>query len=748
MKKITIFLILGFFFLIVLNQNILAEKFVYDGMNNGTFTQFNSSEGGADGGCVLDTISQINGTNSTVINSGATDLPCYRRPFDYSRNGESFNVSFTINMSHTIEGVWLGMKASNTNTSIGNLASPHIEYGNVQSLKWTIKGKNANTATDLTCNINRLCNIVIAFSRIGTNESNIVLSVNGSESTNRSVAFDITTMDIFGFHTASGTPALFDDLRIYNISATESPQNIPVGNTSGTIPASPEGNQSIFINVTLSNKDNHNFQWVNFTIRRPDSSVVQTQQNGTQHTAQATTASQEWHSVNFTITRNGRWRWNVSFFDGININQSLNNFFEVAPSPNITQLLNPSGIWGNNQSIYLNFTAQDNDGLSECWYQLLNKSDLTQVLKTNTTVACTNGVNTQITFSTKFINVSENYTLQLFVNDSFNNIINSSINFTVVQDSTPPNVTITAPSGTIVIRSNIALTYTANDTSAGGVSECSYRITDINNNNIIANTTIVGCGSTTFSVSSDGDYRAFVMANDTSSNSFVANSSFTVDIPKGQSGGGGGGSPEEKSQEGLEIRITNLFNTRASKIFIEKGKLREYTLKVRNNGTKTQNVVVSCTESDICNWISYEKQSLKLLPTESKEVLIKINVPETVKVGEQYSFISLARQDISHEDIHTITMSVLPTLKFAEIMKRNFFGIFQINLGNWKKDSNGFPIPNIILTLIVEGAVFYFFIIQRKAYTTGGVFLFLGFVVVSFINNLICYLPIIQCVGG
>lgn len=746
-------LLISVLFIVTLAGSVSASLLVDENFENSSITQYNNSEGGSNSPCLIDTNQPINGSFSLNTTYVATEAHCVRRPQDYSDGTNAINISFPFyaTQSGCSLPLAIGLYHNNATGALNGLFGAVLSgsTGCSDLGDWCIK----NQPTGLGTNYGKQANITIEYSpnATDTNSTIIRLNVNGTSSDPRSIDRSIQQLDFLSFRSDCPTTKMrIDDIKIFGISTN----TVPRLNTSATIPTSPTANQSIFINVTISDTEGESLNWLNFTLGNPSGTLVITNANSTQFTSQSTTSSQEWHSSNFTISRSGRWKWNLSFMDNnSNAVSSLNNFFEIEPAPNIT-LIKPTGSWGDNTSIRLNFTVTDNDGLSVCWYQLLNASDLTQTLKANTTVSCTSNTNTEVSFGAQFLQIDKNYTMQFFANDSYNNIFNTTTNFTIVSDTTPPFVSITSPSGAVGSRTNINLAYTRTDNFDNGISECSYRISDVNNNNIIANTTLLGCGSTTFSLSNDGTYIAWVMVNDTVGNSNTSNSTFTVNSiqsPPTGGGGGGGGTPSEvKPSQGVEIELTNLFNSRSSRIFISAESEKIWSLKVKNKAGLPQDITFACVESASCQWVSFKPSKIRVLPNEEKEFEVAIQPPDTIRTGEDFAIAILASQSNGLQDTHTITMTTLPKLRAKEILGRNFIGIFNINIGKWKADAQSFPIPNVIFTILIEGLLGYFFFVRKKKFVAGSMFLFLGFVIATLINQGICVVPIFQCVpiGG
>lgn len=334
--------------------------------------------------------------------------------------------------------------------------------------------------------------------------------------------------------------------------------NVPRFLSNTTVPATPSLNDIVFINVTVNDTENDAILWVNFTVIDPVGAYRLNKVNGTRNNIYQ--IYEVWNSSSFIINMSGRYTISGIIRDNGTITTgTFSQFFEVNKNPNIT-LIKPAGTWGNNNSILLNFTVHDYDGVSSCWYRLLNATNNSQELQANTTVSCSHSINNQITFGTV---TNRNYTLEFFANDTYNNLNSSLSNFSVLTDTIAPNITIIHPASNLSYRAGISLNFTAIENFDNSLQTCIYWITDSNGNPEVTNTTLSSCQNTTFSVSADGDYIANVFANDTSNNRNTTSKSFTVTQVGGgggeQGGGGGGGGGGGSSESGgilCNIEIT------------------------------------------------------------------------------------------------------------------------------------------------------------------------------------------------
>jgi hypothetical protein len=103
-----------------------------------------------------------------------------------------------------------------------------------------------------------------------------------------------------------------------------------------------------------------------------------------------------------------------------------------------------------------------------------------------------------------------------------------------------PNLTINAPNQTYTAITNVPLNITTEENHE--FDYCYFNITR-GASTEVANTEILDCNYTTFTVSGDANYIAYVYINDSSGNANYSSASFTIDDyvpPAGSSGGGGG----------------------------------------------------------------------------------------------------------------------------------------------------------------------------------------------------------------
>lgn len=154
-------------------------------------------------------------------------------------------------------------------------------------------------------------------------------------------------------------------------------------------------------------------------------------------------------------------------------------------------------------TIGLNHTETDNVALSVCWYNL------------------NSGVNTTITcnVNTTFSSADGRYTLNLFANDTTNNVNTTNVNFTV--DTVKPTPIIHRPANTTYSSTIIPLNHT--ETDAIQLAQCWYKLDSS------ANAT-VACNLNTTFIAAEGRHSLILFANDTANNLNSSNVSFSVDL--------------------------------------------------------------------------------------------------------------------------------------------------------------------------------------------------------------------------
>ena len=188
-------------------------------------------------------------------------------------------------------------------------------------------------------------------------------------------------------------------------------------------------------------------------------------------------------------------------------NTNFTILLNVAPTIIINS---PEGIVDTN-NVTFNFTFIDDLNLTDyCSYNVTNSS--LDVIISENEINCSNAMEYQT------ISDGENYNLNVFVNDTINNINTTTKLFSI--DTTPPNINIFEPQAQNYANNNsIELNFSITDNILG-VDSCWYKVDLISPSlNAISNTTISNCENTTFALpGGDEDYKLTLYANDTIGN--------------------------------------------------------------------------------------------------------------------------------------------------------------------------------------------------------------------------------------
>ncbi|MBU0586227.1 hypothetical protein KJ780_01830, partial [Candidatus Micrarchaeota archaeon] len=169
----------------------------------------------------------------------------------------------------------------------------------------------------------------------------------------------------------------------------------------------------------------------------------------------------------------------------------------------IISISNPQSIIYAVNTTPLNYTVSGVTYLGSCWYKLDGGVS-------NPLPNCTN---------TTLTNMREGeHSVNVFANDSWNNIGNSSVSFTINQNA--PLVEIQSPTDRAYNDSNISINYTAWDSD--GIDQCWYSI-DLN-----SSIALPGCTNTTMPALSNGSHTIIISANDTLGNIGASAVSFRI----------------------------------------------------------------------------------------------------------------------------------------------------------------------------------------------------------------------------
>ena len=283
-------------------------------------------------------------------------------------------------------------------------------------------------------------------------------------------------------------------------------------------------------NSSVSSGDTLN--GVNLTIWNNDGTV-----NGSNYTVISGTTNST--NLSYTFAASGIYKWNcrVNSTSGSSAYASSNRTLTISTdAPAITlNYPNNNTYFNTNTNIYLNYTATDSNGLSQCqvwgdWTGTWHKNS------TNTGVVSGSQNFTLINVSSDRVSI-----WNIWCNDSTNSANFSSNNFTFTTDTTYPtilleNITTTAGSQTFTFDT------LATDTNLNNCFYTIYNSTGGVDPSTTANDS-VSCTANDASetVSAFGTYNLTIYSNDSAGNINSTTSSFTISVAAAVGGGGGGG---------------------------------------------------------------------------------------------------------------------------------------------------------------------------------------------------------------
>lgn len=221
------------------------------------------------------------------------------------------------------------------------------------------------------------------------------------------------------------------------------------------------------------------------------------------------------------------------FLTNVSVDYTLLN-----SAPVVTLVSPENVVYDYNSSLALNYSFFDSEGNSEsCWYSLDSGGAVALAGCLNVTFDIGDGT----------------HNLTVYVNDSFGEVGMDFVEFGV--DVLGINIDLAEPIGKKNSRSGIPIVY-----SEVGADKCWYNVETSIGGNVIENTSLPGCESSFFNVSSDGDYVLNLFANNSFGTLDSDSSSFSIDTSVvappvddgGSSGGGGGGGGSFSSVSSLD----------------------------------------------------------------------------------------------------------------------------------------------------------------------------------------------------
>lgn len=357
-----------------------------------------------------------------------------------------------------------------------------------------------------------------------TNQSNltVVFNVTGTEPNLNSSWVSINnvnytmTCSFTSSFTCNYTKVLSDGLYNFTAYANDTAGNVkqaesrrfridttpPTSTASGTSP--PDGATYTFNTWTNDS--------VSFTITATDGLGVGVASNFPKYCVDTTNTCFPTTSIGLgtTVSTVGVSYVRYQSNDTLNNNESVKSqtikIDTVKPAISITYPLNNSNT--TNTQLGLNYTVSDTySGVNSCWYSRNNGA-------TNSSLSsCIN-----ISGVTWYEGLNN---LTVYVNDTMNNINSSSVTFRL--DTTPPTVTIVAPSDNGIYRDfynyTINLNVSASDSGVSKISGYKYSLNGATNVTFTPNTTITGIA---------GKNNLTVYVNDTLNN--IGNSTISFNL--------------------------------------------------------------------------------------------------------------------------------------------------------------------------------------------------------------------------
>jgi photosystem II stability/assembly factor-like uncharacterized protein len=330
-------------------------------------------------------------------------------------------------------------------------------------------------------------------------------------------------------------------------------------------------------------------------------------------------------NTSFDVAGDGNYVLTIYANDSLGEESSDSASFSVEIGSPSINLHYPIDVYFNSgENIVFNYTPEDLD-LESCSL-LSNFSGIFSVNDSDSSPE-----SGEINSFTKNL-VDGSYVWNIRCNDSLSNsAVNGNKSFYV--DSAEPVLVVSEPAGTKSTRTNIPLTFSVSDSTP---LSCSYNLTTSIGTSVVNNVEIEDCGSSSFSVSSDGDYMLYVKAEDAAGNSVIKRTNFSVDTslnsntPGGSSsseGGGGGGGFFLPSSE--EVIILSGFEN----VVVKAGDKKTLSLNIKNDGKKFLNNCRLVFNGSTSSWIS-SNQIEGVAPGESVNFVLDINIPEDLEEGE------------------------------------------------------------------------------------------------------------------
>ena len=370
-------------------------------------------------------------------------------------------------------------------------------------------------------------------------------------------------------------------------------------------------------------------------------------------------------NTTFNVSGNGIYTIYVYANDSLgNLGSNSINFSVNIGSPTIT-LFSPINSYLRDNNVAFVYVPSDIDLEScELWGDFNGSFSLNQVN------------NLPLNYSTNnFSLVLEDgtYIWNIRCNDSQEHYtFNGNKTFHV--DTLAPILSINQPKGTQTSKTGIPIQFSIIDASP---TTCWYNVRWSTGQEVLGNTTIANCSSTSFNLSADGDYILSFFAKDFANNINFTSSSFSVStsqppiIPPGGGGGssGGGGIVPIKNVSGVgKLQITKLSN-----LIVNPGESKKLVLSVKNIGTSFLNDCKIKGKGNNSAWI-FSEEVKGLSAGEIKDFVFTLSMPEKLGFGSYNLEVTVECQ----EDNKSISFN-------AEIIERKL-AVDLINIERTSRD--------------------------------------------------------------
>ena len=368
-----------------------------------------------------------------------------------------------------------------------------------------------------------------------------------------------------------------------------------------------------------------------------------------------------------------------------NLNFSTISFTIDTTLPTISIVFPSVNNSNGTNTLNVNFTASDLN-LFNFWYN----NDTYSVANKSLGVLGTQFNITNITWSEGKHNVT------VWANDSAGNYIFATISFTI--DTTPPNLTIVAPSGIVT---SLTPQILINASDIVGLGTCWYNVTTLTDTSseIISFRQISNCTDDVIpsgQLANSVNYVMFGFVNDSAGNTNVTNSTFTTPAsPSGgaPSGGGGGGNVVILVAEGNWTIGTDVGGGKYELQMIE-GSSRTKSLIFENLGEKDREMELFCenvkqnekgnltlTDEGICKYVSFSDPKFTLPVQKQVKTFVEFTIalPEDVE-RKTYIFNVVAVDEEGHKG--TLTTQVGFSF-FAKLYSKINVPFFDFEIYGW-----------------------------------------------------------------